>query len=80
MKIGKDMDDKPTRPARTDFPTQGLKDLKLKVHPKLKANERSSPTWDNWTGVVSFINVSKGEDKESISMSTIHSMISFIHN
>lgn len=61
------MNDDPIRPVRTDFPTQGMRNMKLKVHPRLLANERSHPTWDNWTGAMTFVNISKGEDKESVS-------------
>jgi len=60
------MNDKQTRPVRTDFPTQGYKNLKVKLKQGFRCNERSFEHADMWDGAFSLINITKGEEKEPI--------------
>jgi len=57
---------KPVRARRTNFPTQGQLNLRIKCS-EVKANEnRKLPKADNFTGTLNFININKGKDAEAI--------------
>jgi len=66
LKIGPIVDDEPKRARRTEFPTQGCPNLKIKLKESFKCNELSSPKYDMWEGCFSLINILKGEAKEPI--------------
>ena len=68
LKIGPIFNDEPKRARRTDFPSQGCPNLKVKLKEKFRCNELSSPKYDMWDGTFSLVNILKGESKEPISM------------
>jgi len=69
--VGPIVQTKPVRKSRTNFPTQGELNVKIKGS-EVKANaKRQGPKVDNFTGVLNLINLNRGKDAEPIVITDI---------